>query len=856
MSPDEARRAALVKFGAVEAVKAEYRDRSRVRVLDGMVSDVRHAVRRLRAAPAFTLFAFVSLALGIGATTAIYSTVHTLLWRPAGIAEPEDVVNLVRAGAPAAARSTMSRPDFRDFSSQQTSFSGLAASEPFQAAIAGGRLVETLHGEAVNGAYFRTLGIEPRLGRLIQPADERPGAPPVVVLSERLWRSSFAGDPRTVGTVVTIAGVRFEVIGVAPSSFLGLVPYLPTGAWVTLDASPAVATAAKYGVDVRSRHRLTVSLKGRLAAGRTIEQATAEVALVGQRLDAEYPRPSSAGTKNGRFWRLTPHAEAAGDDRVSLIGQLIVAATAILLLIACTNLASLSLARGSSRRQELDMRRALGASRWRLVREQLAESALLVGGGAVGSVVVIRFLLHVFTTDVPFTRDIWVRLEPEVSAAALAIAGASVLLSLLVFGVGPALHATRADLQGVAASGGDATLRWRKQRSVVAWQVAGSAALFLVAAVLLRILVANTQHDSGVDVGRLAVAQLDFALNGREEADARRTIEAVLALASRTPGIQAVAASAGLPFGVPPSADWVTQPDRPFEPYRHAGEDVYTVLATPHIFRTLGVRLVAGRTFSDEPEAGVVVVSERVARALFQRSDVVGRELLFSRTGSRPSQTSRAETLRIIGVSADTDAWMMGRRSSGVIYRPLTDHYRSDIALVARASRDPSAAAATLRGIVRRVDPGLAVSAAGSGWVMLAGPFVMLGAVAALASGLGTLALVLAMVGLYGVLSYVVARRTREMAVRMALGAEPKRIVRMVMRDGVRPVLEGLVLALVVAVGIRLVFRAILDPSIPVIDLLVFGLAPLPLLAAALLASYLPARRAARVDPNVALRDL
>jgi putative ABC transport system permease protein len=387
--------------------------------------------------------------------------------------------------------------------------------------------------------------------------------------------------------------------------------------------------------------------------------------------------------------------------------------------------------------------------------------------------------------------------------------------------------------------------------------VGGSVALLLVAAMCVKVIARVGGTDPGVDYRRLALAQLDFAMNGHDEARSQLLLDQILADASRQPGIESVSASTGLPFGIMAPPIYVTTEDQPFTETRDIGEYAHRIAATREIFGTLGMQVVRGRAFTDRDDAGarrVAILSEGLARQVFHTTDVVGRRVLLG-LRSRLVKSAPPEAFAVVGVSKDTDTFMLGRRDNPVLFVPLAQGYNSPVTISARAA-NPSAAAGVLRSAIRKADPELAISSLGTGLKVLSGPYFLLRIVAALASALGTLALVLAMAGLYGVLAHVVSRRTREIGIRIAMGADRSRIIALILRDGLRPVVKGLALGLGAGVVFRIALRSTIVTGINPVDPLTFALVPVPFVIAALIACYVPASRASRVEPTVALRDL
>jgi putative ABC transport system permease protein len=827
--------------------------------MEQMARDFRLALRRLRMAPGFTVFAIVSLALGIGVSTAIYSAVRTLFWMPMGIADPARAASWTEAG-----RSTpsISWPDFADIRAQQASFTSVAAARRLFAAVAIGDTVESVFGESVSGEYFATLGVTALHGRILQPQDETAKAR-VAVVSESFWRTRLHADPAVVGRSFKLGGETFEIVGVARGTFHGVHSFLPGAVWIPELAVPDKAATGWPARQLTDRGLRSFAVWGRLKPDASLAQAGAEAAVIGQRLDAAFPLRSLSALPGGaparRGWTLRDGTSAGGEaDRVDAIGAAVLFAVAMVLLIACTNLANLSLAKGTSRAQETAVRTALGATRWRLVREQLVESAIVTAGGGLLGLIVLAVMTDWFAVDLPVAQGMVIHFVPEVSPQVLAASAAATTLALLVFGVWPAVQSTGDDVRSGLGAGGAATPpKWRLHRNLVAWQVGGSVALLLVAAMCVKVVAATGANDSGVDYGRLALAQLDFAVNGREEARARFLLDQILADARRQPGIDSVSVSTGLPFGVMPPPTYVTSEQQPFTETRDVGEYANRIAATPEIFTTLGMQVLRGRAFTDRDDAvapRVAILSEGLARAIFQTTDVVGRGLLLS-PRRRLVKSVPPEAFTVIGISKDTDTFMLGRRGNPPLFVPFAQSYASSVTISAHAA-NPSAAVGVLRSAIRKADPELAVSALGTGVAMLSGPYFLLRILAGLASGLGLLALMLAMAGLYGVLAHVVARRTREIGIRIAIGADRSRIFGLILRDGLRPVAKGLALGLGAGIVFRIALRATIVTGISPIDPLVFALVPIPFILAALAACYVPASRASRVDPNVALRDL
>jgi putative ABC transport system permease protein len=826
-----------------------------------VANDIRLALRRLGATPLFTAFAILSLAAGVAITTAVYSIVDSVFMRGLGIREPDRVAVVVEPQSGRLLPGTVSEPDFRDLQASQTSFSHVAASATSVRRVAFPSGAQMVIGESVSGSYFATLGVRAALGRAIQPADDD-GAVRVVMLSDSLWRRRFASDRRVVGTTVSISGEQFEVIGVAPASYNGPRGWLlGTQFWIPLGTESQLKEAPRpawWRGTPRDTRKLTVF--GRLAPQATIAAASAELQTVAARLDRTFPPqyPGQGVAATDRPWRARTMADVADEDTgIRRFGMALVALVGLVLVVACTNLGNLVLARGTTRLRELAVRRALGASQWRLVREQCLESVMLAAGGAVASYVMFELLRVLMDAEIhmatPFGGRMTLEFHPVLNVPALTIAVSSLLVALVVFGLEPAIQLTRTiDVRGALAAGSAVgPPRRRRQQVLLRWQVAIAAGFFIIATMFVKYSIAEARHDSGIDLDRIAVAVLNLDSPEWNEPRARRMFDRVLGELRGHPSIETASLASGLPFGMPSSLRLAISPAEradaaAVEPHMMTG-----IAGTPSFFRTLGVEILRGRGFDDRDAPGaprVVVVSEFTARLVFGTADAVGRQVVVG-----PQAAARA-TATIVGVAANTDVGSIFADARPLAYVPLAQQYQPVVTVVARASGSVPNAVAAVREAVRRADPEVAVDTIGTGRTVLAGPFQVLRGLGLTAIGLGAVTLLLAMAGLYGIQSHVIANRTREIGVRMSFGATAGQIKRMVLLDGYRPVLDGLIFGLSIGLVGRAIARAYLELDVAIVDRWMLVVTPIPLICAAFFACYLPARRAAAVDPNVALR--
>lgn len=827
--------------------------------------DVVFGWRRLKGSPAFTIFSILSLALGIGATTTIYAAVQAAIAPPSGVRDVDALVNISHAPVGSGPIIGFSLPDFEDLARRQTTLDGVVAFRHLGQTLSAGGSSRTGFGELVGGNYFQLLGVNAALGRTLQPQDDRPGAPLVVVLGHDVWQGMFGGRPDVIGQPVTLNGLVFEVVGVAPRDFRGLFNngLVPSLGWVPLSTAPLFPAldATDRWADRDSRW---LFVRGRLREGSSLVRVRSEVTAIATQLDAEHPiglditDPRFRSPYNiSRPWttRLTrdvPINEGAMRVAHPVVWALM-SAVAIVLLVACSNLANLMVARGSVRRHELAVRLALGASRWRLLREGVVETLILaVAGGALG-VGIARLLLVMLSRPVSIGNGGTVALAPRLDPAVVGAALFATLLALLVAGVVPAWVSSRADVRSALASDGSSAAlpRWRGRRLLITAQVAVSVTLLAVAALFVSQVSAESRLDGGIDLDRFAVASVDFSTQQYDEVRTRHTVDRLLAEVSRRPGIEAVAVSSGLPFGSTTPGASVRGPD--------GNTMAQFVATTSDIFRTIGVSIVSGRAFDERDRAAgepVVIVTESTARGLFARTDVVGQQIEVERRRwvGQAAQPARLRT--IVGVVSDSDSGIAGRRDQGVVYLPFAQQFEGRLVVSARAVGDPGAIVGEVRGAIVAVDPDLGITEIGMARAIV-GPSNLFGQVAAVVSTLlGAFGLILALAGLYGVLSHVVSRRSREIGLRLALGATPGGILRLVTREGLSPVLLGVVAGGVLAVIARLAMQPMFSRLLPTADWVALGLVPVLLLLAGALACYFPARRAARVDPNVALRQV
>jgi len=839
--------------------------------------DVRDGLRRLRATPLFAVFAVATLGLGIGGSTAIYSLLRAVTAPPSGVRDVDSIVNVYHSPGGGFPFLTMSWPDYLALSSQVTTMERMTAwdfaIQPLTASD--GSYDGTI--ELVGGHYFELLGVQATLGRVLSPADDRPDAPPVAVISDQLRRRLFAGDPEVLGQTIQMSGGTFEIVGVASSGFHGLFNSgrLPTSVWVPISTATLFP---RLGGDFSSTsENRWVLARGRIRSGYTLDEVAAEVTAIAGRLDADRPIgrdvPERLASRSDTSRRWT--VQAVGDVLINenmntqtyarFIVIAIMAALGLVLLVACTNLANLVAARTTGRRADRAIRHAMGASRLRLFRESVVEHALLALGGAVVGLAVARVVLIGLGNELRVENATLV-FEPRIDLAALALCLGATVLALFVAGIVPSLQVFRQHTRAVLAAhaGSGALPRWRWRRALIAFQVTASMVLLSLAATFAGQLRTAAQAETGIDLDRLAVAEADFEGTPIDATRIEQIVARFLGAVGRRPDVEAAAVSGGLPFGLSARNMRVRDPQTPVpDGVLPQGEGVgiewvESVPATEGIFATLGVPILRGRGLDASDAAGaepIVIVSALTARTVFGRLDIVGRMVEVLLQGSVGEAPPVAHLRTIVGVAADTDAGIAGSRNRGVAYLPLARMPQTRLAFSARTLGDPRELVGVVRTALLSAEPRIALSTLGTGREVVAPQNALAQAAVAIAGVLGTFALVLALAGLYGVLAHIVDSRRREIGLRMALGATPRRMVRAVVRDGLSPVTVGLVAGLGLSVIARLSLQPRFLAVLPAGDPLALAGTVLIFIAAGLLACYLPALRAARVDPHVALKD-
>lgn len=812
--------------------------------MDTLLQDFRYAVRQLLRSPGFTAAAVLTLALGIGANTAIFSVVDAVLLRPLrGVENPERLVGITPGGIP--------HPVYRDLQDQNQALSGLAAFRLRTMSLGSGDRPELVSGGIVSGNYFSVVGARPVLGRSINPDDDA-GAQPVSMLSHELWKRSFGSAPDVVGKTVVLNGRTFTIVGVASPEFSGTALFSEPAIWIPIGAWPFVATGSLDGLDIHNRGWGWLSLVGRLKPGIDLQQAQADLNALVRSQRELYPDEIPDGFSLAVHPASVAAAGAEMHGGLVLFSSLLFAAVGLVLLIACANVAGLLLARAAKRRKEIGIRMSLGASRGRVIRQLLSESLVLsLVAGTLGMVVAVWTMefLASFAPTGAMPMDLPdVGLNPRVLGFALALSVATGV----VFSLVPALHASRPDLvpalKDQTSAPGRGTSRLRS--ALVGAQVALSLLLLICAGLFARTLQKATTVDLGFDPENIALASVNLGLQRYSASRAQQFQRDAVERVKRLPGVQSAGWATDVPLNWEENQEVISVPGYQPRPDEEMAVALRAVGAG--YFNTLRIPLVRGREFMDQdaPGApGVVVINEAMARKYWPNADPVGKRITFS------SDPDAERT--VIGVAKNSKQHSVGEEPEPFAYLPLSQKMESwglsGTTLIVRTDGDPKQLLRALSGEIRSLDPNLPVSGLETLREHLGAVLLPQRAGAKLLGLFGLLALVLAAVGIYGVVAYSAAQRTHEIGIRMALGARRRDALLIVLKWSLVSVAVGTALGLIAAFAATRVLSSFLYEISPTDPVAFLGAAAL-LGAIALFASYLPARHAARVDPMIALR--
>ena len=864
MSPAEARRVALIELGGIEPVKQQVRDIRAGAFLETVLKDVRYAARLLIRNPLFTLTAALSLAIGIGATTTIFTIANGVLLRSAvGVAEPDRLVDVVRAktsGGPGI--DLASYPMYLEIRKRATKLEdvyGYALLLPATSFRVEDTGAERVHTGVVTTNYFHVLGVSAAAGRLFDPGDsEEAGSNPVAVLSHRFWARRFKSDPGVVGRTIHLNGHPLSIIGVARPGFLGMTVVAPD---IWIPASMVAVSNPEFGSRfLTSREADWLMLGARLKPGVSRSQASAEIATIGAALAREFPAkydflPAGMAPPDFSFvWSAEPSSPIPSGLRVIVGGFLafLMSLVSVVLVIACANLAGVLLARGVVRRREIAVRTAIGAGRARVVRQLLTETILLFAiGGTIGLMLAraLTSALVALLPAFPVPAYVSVPLDGRVVAFSLALSFVAAVLS----GLAPALYASSTDVVTVLKDDGHGSMdRLRLRNAFVVAQVAFSMLLVITAAILVRDVDRVTSVNRGFDARQVDVASVDLSMAGYESEsgtsfahqllDRVRTIPGVEAatITDRTPGPGMMMMGGLTVPGVSPPRG---------QPYFYPNWNV----VDSQYFATLRIAVVSGRDFTDADRAGaqnVAILGEAAARQLFPGKSAVGQVVRVT-TGNLNISSPSSTPLVVVGVVRDP-VFGASNPTPLSLYVPIQQKYVSGITILARTT-GPSVAN-EIRALVTAMDPNLPVLTSQTLDSLQSGPVeTQLRVAAVVAGSVGLVGILLAAIGIYGVTAYTVARRTREIGIRLSLGAGRQAVAGMIVRQGMTLLCIGLAIGLALGAGVGRVLAA-QRFGVTMPGVMTFVTAVMLFIIVGLIACYAPLRRATRIGAMEALR--
>jgi predicted permease len=817
--------------------------------------DVRYSLRMLRKNPGFAAVAVLSLALGIGANTTIFTVVNAILLNPLPVknitrlVEVDTIDSKTLVTAANATKLGMSYPNFQDYARENQVFASVGCFVgPLPLTWSGGAEPRQIFGQMVSANYFEILGLRPASGRFFLPGeDTKPGGNNVAVVSYSLWANKFGSDPNVVGRILTLNATPYTVIGVAPHGFKGTLTFgNAEQVWIPVSMYPRLL-AGFFKDNFNDRRMLGTAVIGRLRDGVNLSAAEASLKTIAAHLESAFPKDNA-----GRSVALTALAEAAvgvnNRNQFVLAGGLMMGIVGLVLLIACVNLANLLLAQAARREKEIGLRAALGASKGRVMRQLLTESLVLaILSGVVGLVIAYwgRAVLWSFRPPFILDGDIDLKFDSRVLFFTLGTA----LLTAVFIGVAPAIKAAKPDLiEALKVGGRGGTVGWTRNpfRSLL---VVTEIALALVALVGAGLFIRSMQNAQRVDPGfeskNLFVFAFDLGALHYDEGRARQYFRAAIDRAKMSPGVESATIASNFPLGG--GFDRTVFPEGQDEASGYRGTLTQLNDIAPNFFETLRVPLLSGREFTDADRKGtkqVAIISEAMAKQFWPNENAVGKRFHFF------GETALRE---VVGIARNTLVNAIGEEPQPLAYLPLTQDYAPAVTMQVRTNSRPEAVIATVRSQVQSLDTNLALTnintigeLIGQGlWASRMG--------AALLTVFGGLALFLAVVGVYGVLSYSVNQQTREIGVRMAMGAQSGRILSLVVGQGMRLAIAGLTVGILIALAATRVLSSLLF-GVSAHDPLIFVGVSVILATAAILACYIPARRATRVDPLVALR--
>ena len=818
--------------------------------MESLFQDIRYGVRMLTKNPGVTAVAVLTLALGIGANAAIFSGVSAFVLRPLPVPDPQQLVRPMEFAEDRGTSDEISYPDFVDYRNQATVFEAISAEDMVPVALDSENQSDVIWGQAVSGSYFDVVRIKPIMGRTFLPEEDNAvGANSVVVMGHSLWQRRFGSDPNIVGKTIRLSNRGFQVIGVAPQSFTGSKFALSMDFWIPM---AMVEDLRRSPGLLASRDSHWMNVLGRLKPGVTLDQASAELKSIAARLNQAYPNERASNTSakvttemDGRWGEATTVMKSAGAIAMAIVG--------LILLIACANVANLMLARAAARRKEIGIRLALGASRVRLIRQLLTESLLLsLFGGALGLLLAfwVTDLMHGFVPVLQYTIvDNFFAIDSRALVFTLAIS----LATGFIFGLAPAWHSSNPDVVPVLKGDLDSGQRGKRRRlslrpTLVVVQVALSLAVLVCGGLFIKSFRKAQTMDPGFATKDAVIATLDPELIGYDAERSRNFYRQAIERASTLPGVEAAAAARLLPLGDSSNSNGPILKEGETLARGSAGRTIMTNVISAGYFRAMQIPLVDGRDFDDRDHLKsqrVVIINQEMAETLWPGESAVGKRILIG--------TDSREPIEVVGVVKTGKYRNLAEDPKPYFYYPMTQRRPASMNLVMRTSVDPRGLAGSIRKEMQKIDRAVPISSVKTMTEHLTYALWAPNMAASFSLAFGVLAILLSAVGLYSVMAYVVSQRTREVGIRMALGANRADVMKMITVQGMRLAVIGVVIGLLLSLGLARALSSLLI-GVRGYDVTTFVIVSGLLVLVAFVACYLPARRATKIDPLVALR--
>ncbi len=806
--------------------------------------DLRYGLRMMLKKPVFALIAIISLALGIGANTAIFSLVNLILFRPLPVANPEQVVSVSAVGKNGQF-AAFSYPNYLDFRDRNEVLSGLLASRFVGLSLSRSGSNEKVWGNLVSGNYFDVLGVKPALGRTFLPEEDKTRlSHPVVVISHSLWQRRFGADPSVIDSDVLINGRKFKVIGVAPAGFKGTEIIYTPEIFVPFAMQKWIEPENDYLDDRGSQNLFAV---GRIKPDVTVNQAETSLNILTAQLAKDFPNDNE-----GLRIQVVPPGFILPQIRNQMLGvsAALMGLVALVLLIACTNLANLLLARATERGKEIAIRLSIGASRARIVRQLLTECVMLAAAGGVIGVALTRWIIDSIMALKP-PIEIPITLELHVDWRVLIFSMIVSVITGVLFGLAPALQSTKPDLtsalKDVASQSG--VRRSLLRNGLVVAQIAVSLVLLVAAGLTLRALQQLRAMNPGFNPENALMMNFDLSLQGHQTDPGRQLRKQLLNRVQSLPGVQSASITDSMPLSMNYNGKGILIEGQQQERGVNMPQAMSANIGLKY-FETLGTPLLAGRDLTEQDQEGTTrsaVVNETFARKFFPGANPIENAL-----GKQFRTSPEGQPWQIVGVAKNGKYWTIGEEPRAFVWFPIGNQLAFNTLLVRTTSR-PVSVIGEVRGEFRNLDPNLPVTDVKPLTEHMNLSLFPARAVAALLAAFGFLALTLAAIGIFGVMSYAVSQRTREIGIRMALGAGAKEIFKLVVGQGLSLTLIGAGIGLALALVVTRFLSSLLY-NVSAVDPLTFAVVTLLLGGVALLACYIPARRAMKVDPMVALR--